>query len=274
MARNEAFRISLRKFEFDCSLTDHHKKELSYRKAIEHLLRPLNLADRLHFRRRSDAQAGMDWLVLEIESSGQLSLLEDDGWGSSLDLELARECQSAEHLARAALATLRKLVSLAKMSPTQFHRLLQEGGTESEQGLRLMVLATDSADGVVAVRTPQGRDDIARTHPMPRRVTLPDIQTTEFMVHMVGRTSALVQRVEDRSGVPKPVGKKLELFWGNVPMRAALAARFHAATEAKEVVTIQNRETLSRKGRVVRLEWCPNPEGSQIRDGGCVGTGL
>ena len=86
MIRNEAFRISLRKFEFDCSLTDHHKKELSYQKAIEHLLKPLNLANRLHFRRRSDAQAGIDWLVLEIESSGQISLLEDDVRDWSLDL--------------------------------------------------------------------------------------------------------------------------------------------------------------------------------------------
>ena len=95
---------------------------------------------------------------------------------------------------------------------------------------------------------------------MPRRVTLPDIQTTRFVVHMVGRTSALVQRVEDRSDVPKPVGKKLELVWGNVPMRSELAARFHTATEARQVVTIQNRETLSRKGGVVRLEWCPDRE--------------
>lgn len=274
MVRHEAFRISLRKLEIDCSLTDHHKKELSYKKAIEHLLKPLNLADRLHFGRRSDAQAGMDWLVLEIESSGQLSLLAMDGQDWSLDLELTRECEAAEHLARAALATLRKLVSLARMSPTQFHRLVQEGCIESEQGLRMMELVTDSGDGVVVVRTPQGHDDIARTHQMPRRVTLPEIQTTRFVVHMVGRTSALVQRVEDRSDSPKQVGKKLELHWGHVPMRLELVERFHAATEAKEIVTIQNRETLSRKGGVVRLEWCPDLEVSPIRDCGCVGTGL
>lgn len=138
----------------------------------------------------------------------------------------------------------------------------------------MMGLAFESGDGVVAVRTPQGHDDIARTYPMPRRVRLPEIQTTRFVVHMVGRTSALVQRVEDRSYVPKHVGKKLELHWGHVPMRSELVERFHAATEAREIVTIQSRETLSRKGGVVRLEWCSDREVSPTRDGGCVGTEL
>lgn len=163
-----------------------------------------------------------------------------------------------EHLARVALGVFRKLVSLSKMSPTQFHRLLLDGKEESEKGLRMMGLAAEYGDGAVAVRSPQGHDDIARMHPMPRLVTLPEVEEGRVPIHMVGRTSALIYRVEDKSGVPRQTGKKIELHWGNVPMRDELVARFYAAMAAREVVTIRNRETLNRKGKVGRLEWCPD----------------
>lgn len=254
----EAFRISLGKFQFDRLVTAHHKKELGYKKAVEQLLKPLKISDRLHIYRHSDALDGMEWLVVKIESSGQISLLEwlDQEW--SQDLELLRECGAAEHLARVALGVCRKLVSLSKMSPTQFHRLLLDGKEESEKGLRMMGLAEEYGDGAVAVRSPQGHDDIARMHPMPRMVTLPEVEDGRFAIHMVGRTSALVYRVEDKSGVARSSGKKIELHWGNVPMRDELAARFYAAMAAREIVTIRNRQTLNRKGKVGRLEWCPD----------------
>ena len=252
----EAFRISLGKFQFDRLVADHHKKELGYQKAVEQLLKPLKISDRLHFFRHSDALEGMDWLVVKIEPSGQISILDglDQDW--SQDLELMRECNAAENLTRLALRVFRKLVALSKMSPTQFHRLLQDGKEESEKGLRMMGLAEEYGDGAVAVRSPQGHDDIARMHPMPRLVTLPEVEEGRFLIHMVGRTSALVYRVEDKSGVPRRTGKKIELHWGNVPTRDELVARFHAAMEAREVLTIRNRETLNRKGMVGRLEWC------------------
>lgn len=257
MVMIEAFRISLGKFQFDRLVADHHKKELGYKKAVEQLLKPLKISDRLHIYRHSDALEGMDWLVVKIESSGQISWLEGLEQDWSRDLELVRECGAAEHLARVALGVCRKLVSLSKMSPTQFHRLLLDGKTESEKGLRMMGLAAEYGDGAVAVRSPQGHDDIARMHPMPRLVTLPEVEEGRFFIYMVGRTSALVYRVEDKSGVPRPTGKKIELHWGNVPMRDELVTRFYAAMAAREVVTIRNRETLNRKGKVGRLEWCP-----------------
>src|SRR5438093_9769254 len=80
--------------------------------------------------------------LLDIQFEG-VSLLEglDQDW--SQDLKLLRECGAAEHLARVALGVFRKLVSLSKMSPTQFHRLLPEGKEESEKGLRMMELAAE-----------------------------------------------------------------------------------------------------------------------------------
>lgn len=258
MVMIEAFRISLGKFQFDRLVVDHHKKELGYKKEVERLLKPLKILDRLHFYRHSDADEGVDWLVVKIESSGQLSLLEGLEQDWSRDLELMRECGAAESLTRVALGAFRKLVALSKMSPTQFHRLLLDGKTESEKGLRMMGLAEEYGDGAVAVRSPQGHDDIARMHPMPRLVTLPEVGEGRFFIHMIGRTSVLVHRVEDKSGVPRPTGRKIELHWGNVPMRDELVMRFYAAMKTREVVTIRNRETLNRKGVVGRLEWCPD----------------
>ena len=255
---HEAFRISLGKLQFDRLVQDHHKREIGYLKAVQQLLNPLKIGGRLHCYRHADVLEGTDWLVVNIESSGQIPLLEEIDQDWNRDAELVRECDAAEHLARAALGVFRSLVSQARMSPTQFHRLLRGGKAETSEGLRMMNLAEEFGDGIVAVRSPQGRDDIARMHPMPRLVTLPEIYEDQFLIHMVGRLSAIVFRASGDSTSAKPAGKKLALHWGTVSMRFDLAARFYTAMQRRESVTIRIRETLNRSGTVGRLEWCPD----------------
>lgn len=256
--RHEAFRISMGKLQFDRLVSDHHKRELGYQKAVQQLLRPLKVSGRLHCYRHADVLEGTDWLVVMIESSGQQSLLNEIEQDWNRDSELVRECDAAGHLARTALGVFRRLVLQARMSPTQFHRLLQGGKEETEEGLRMMNLADEFGDGSVAVRSPQGQDDIARMYHIPRFVTLPEVYEDQFFVDMVGRLSAMVYRASSQSNSAKPLGKKLPLYWGNVPMRENLAERFYVATRKRELVTVRIRETLNRSGRVARLEWCPD----------------
>ena len=259
--RHEAFRISMGKLQFDRLVSDHHKRELGYQKAVQQLLRPLKVSGRLHCYRHADVLEGTDWLVVMIESSGQQSLLNEIEQDWNRDSELVRECDAAGHLARTALGVFRRLVLQARMSPTQFHRLLQGGKEETEEGLRMMNLADEFGDGSVAVRSPQGQDDIARTYHIPRLVTLPEVYEDQFLIHMVGRLSAIVYRASGHSTSAKPAGKKLALYWGNVPMRLDLAARFYTAMQRRESMAIRIRETLNRSGTVGRLEWCPDGRG-------------
>lgn len=254
----EAFRISLGTFASDRSLADTHRKEARYEEAVKQLLKTLRIANRLHFFRHSDAGEEVDWLIVKIEASGQRSLLEDIDQFWSGDLELSRECDAAVDLARVALSVFRKLISKSRMSPTEFHRLLAQGDQEHKTALRMIKLADDLGEGIVAVRSPQGRDDIARSYPMPRLVTLSEIEEGQFFIHMVGRTGALIFRGENGSRSPR--SKKIELHWGNDAMRPKIVARFHEAMESRRLVTIKYRGTHGRSGNLVRLEWCPNVE--------------
>lgn len=261
MKKDEAFRISLGKFEFDRPVTDTHKKELAYKDAVDRLLKPLKIADRLHFCRHADRLEAMDWLVVKIESSGQRSLLDDIDQNWLEDLELSRECGAAVDLAQVALRVFRKLISQSRMSPTQFHRLVAEGGQAFETAWRMMRLADDHGEGVVAVRSPEGNDDIAKTYPIPGLVTLSEIEEGRFFVHMVGRTGALIYRAQSASGASRPSrNKKIELHWGNGAMRQSTADHFDAARNAFAVIKVRHRATYSKQGKVIRLEWCPDAE--------------
>lgn len=251
----EAFRVSLGGFSSVRSLAEIHKKENRYEDAIKKLLRTLKISDRLHFFRHSDAIESVDWLIVKIEASGQLSLLDEIDQFWSRDLELLRECNAAVNLSRAALSVFRKLISKSRMSPADFHRFLAEEDQEHKEALRLIRLADDLGGGVVAVRSPAGHDDIARSYPMPRLVTLSEIEEGQFFVHMVGRTGALIFRSEAGSTLSKR--KKIELHWGNDAMRQKIVAEFQDATESRRLQTIRYRATHGRNGHLVRLEWCP-----------------
>lgn len=254
----EAFRVSLGTFASDRSLAEIHRKEARYQEAVKQLLKTLRISNRLHFFRHSDATEKMDWLIVKIEASGQRSLLEDIDQFWIEDLELSRECDAAVGLARVALSVFRKLISKSRMSPTEFHRLLTQGDQENKTALRMIKLADDLGEGIVAVRSPQGRDDIARSYPIPRLVTLSEIEEAQFFVHMVGRTGAIIFRNE--GGSTSSRSKKIELHWGNGAMRQKNVARFHEAMESRHLVAVSYRATYGRSGKLVRLEWCPDAE--------------
>jgi uncharacterized protein YdcH (DUF465 family) len=256
----EAFRVALGTFASDRSLADTHRKETRYEDAVKQLLKTLRIADRLHFFRHSDAGEELDWLIVKIEASGQRSLLEDiDRWSG--DLELSRECDAAVGLARVALSVFRKLISKSRMSPTEFHRLLAEGNQEHKTAMRMIKLADELGEGIVAMRSPEGHDDVARSFPIPRMVTLSEIEEGQFFVHMVGRTSALIFRSE--GGSTSSRSKKIELHWGNGAMRQKTAARFYEAMESRHLVPVRYRATHGRTGNLVRLEWCPDAEAKE-----------
>lgn len=258
MEANEAFRISIGKTGLELLVSDHHKKELGLQRAVEQLLKPLKILDRLRFYRHADPVESMDWLVVKVESSCQLALLVQDNQDVLGDAELYRECCAAEEIVRFALAVFRKLVTQSKMSPIQFHNLLRDPNSGSDIGLKMMGLADELGDGVLAMRNPEGRDSIAKSYPIPRMVTLPEIQDGQFLVQMVGRKSALVYRTNGAVEAPKSVGKKIELFWGNVPSSAALADRCFSAMNAGKPIFVPVRETRNRRGMVCRLEWHPD----------------
>lgn len=250
----EAFRVSLGTFSSVRSLAEIHKKENRYEDAVKKLLRTLKIGDRLHFFRHSDASEAVDWLIVKIEASGQRSLLEEIDQFWSGDLELSRECDAAVDLSRAALSVFRKLISKSRMSPTEFHRFLAEEDQEYQEALRMIRLADDLGGGVIAVRSPEGHDDIARSFPMPRLVTLGEIEEGQFFVHMVGRTGALIFRAD--GGSTSSRSRKIELYWGNTGMRDQISARFVEAMKAGQAVAVKHRATHGRNGKLVRLEWC------------------
>lgn len=254
----EAFRVSLGTFASDRSLEEIHRKEARYEEAVKQLLKTLKISNRLHFFRHSDAAERMDWLIVKIEASGQGSLLEnaDQFWFD--DLELSRECDAAVGLSRVALSVFRKLISKSRICPTEFHRLLAEGNQEHKTALRMIKLADDLGEGIIAVRSPEGLDDSARSYPIPRLVTLSEIEEGHFLIHMVGRAGALVIRSE--VGSTSSRSKKIELHWGNGAMRQKNVARFHEAMESRHLVPVSYRATYGRGGKLVRLEWCPDPE--------------
>lgn len=257
----EAFRVSLGTFASDRSLEEIHRKEARYEEAVKQLLKTLRISNRLHFFRHSDAGEEVDWLIVKIEASGQRSLLEDIDRFWSADLELSRECDAAVGLARVALSVFRKLISKSRMSPTEFHRLLAEGNQEHKTALRMIKLADELGEGIVAMRSPEGHDDVARSFPIPRMVTLSEIEEGQFFVHMVGRTGALIFRNEGSSTSSR--SKKIELHWGNGAMRQKNVARFHEAMECRHFVPVRYRATHGRTGNLVRLEWCPDAEAEE-----------
>lgn len=260
METKEAFRISIGKAGLELLVSDHHDKELGLQSAVEQVLKPLKLLNRLHFYRLANPADPMDWLVVKIESSAQLPLLGQDNQSVFFDAELGRECDAAEEVVRGTLALFRKLVALSKMSPVQFHNILQSSQNDCATGLKMMRVAEEIGDGLVAMRNPAGQDTLVKSYPIPRMITLPDVQEEALFVHMVGTKSALVYRSNGDGDAPKPVGRRIELFWGNVPSRLLQAQLCFSAMNASKAIKVRIRETRNRRGVVCRLEWQPNPD--------------
>lgn len=189
-----------------------------------------------------------------------MTLLGQDKECPFSDVELERECDAAEGVVRDALALFRKLVAQSKMSPIQFHSILQNSQNGCATGLMMMQVSDEIGDGLVAIRNPAGHDTFVKSYPVPRMVTLSDIREEQFFVHMVGTRSALVYRANGNAESPKPVGRKIELFWGNVPSRLVHAQLCFSAMNAKKRITVLVRETRNRRGVVCRLELQPNAD--------------
>ena len=249
MSTLEAFRISLGSLKGERLLEHSQKKTSGLREVIETLLAPLHLADRLHFYRDSDRQEDKDWLIVKIEASGQLPLLEQiEHWGRD-DQELGRECTSALDLARATLSVLRKLTSVARMAPYQFHEIIQQNSQLAVNSLRLAQFA-DVMTSAVVLRDPKGNDDFVLTPAVPRRATIPEYEEISFGVISVGRTFAMIRKVNGPGRSGRPAGREIALHWGQCADRSNLAKQFFLAMEEKRLLTMFARETVNARGRV------------------------
>lgn len=70
METKEAFRISVGKAGLELLVSDHHGKELGLQSAVEQVLKPLKLSNRLHFYRLPIPQT--HWIGLLSRLSRQL----------------------------------------------------------------------------------------------------------------------------------------------------------------------------------------------------------
>ena len=254
----EAFRISLGKINNDRLADDHVEMITQYQKTICRLLSPLQLHNRLRFVTSSNSDSKSDdnwWLVVEVESSRQMTLLNTGGDDGPTE-ELDRECVAAENLINRAMTLFRKLVAYSRMSPVEFHSLLNQEEIEFNEARRIGELAGHHEDGLITLRNPIGQDLTVKAEHPPRAVTLPEVRRGRFLVDMVGLTHALVRHASADESAPRPLGKGMRLVWGDIADRPALTEKFYNAMITKTVLPVSSLETFSSKGKVLRLEWC------------------
>lgn len=253
MEEFEAFRVVIRSVD---GLVPHGHvvaRSTSLKDAIVRVLRPLGLGKRLRFAHWIDKeQPPREWLVVIVESSGQQTLFAD--WVDQIerDLEAEREAGAALDLARNALTALRRLSELARLTPVQFHQVLQNPAIGDVAGIHLGV-APNLPDQFV-VRDPEGLDAAAEPVVMPPRVTLPDPVVISFRVAFVGMHSAYVHLGRGDGTFYK---RKDLLYWGRSEGYRQNARFFYQCLSRKFKVelTCYARQTLNSKGKIVRLEW-------------------
>jgi hypothetical protein len=221
--------------------------------AVTDLLRPLHLGERLtFFRAVEDGENAVEWLVVKIQPSGQLSLLEPEPWLEQLtaDAEAMRETEAALALARCAIAVLRELANIARLTPVQFHNILFQPDAGQAQGLALGAVALPL--GQLLLREPGGVDVVAPAIDVIARVTLMEQVTIRYLPILVGKSEAYVQLRSDSGGYLR---KRMPLHWGTSPSMDRISRTLYSAAMKRRQLSAVVRETCNSQGKVVRLEW-------------------
>lgn len=255
----EAFRIRLGSVVGERPIEADYQRALNFEREVRRVLKPLGLSSRLQFFLDFEISSSSNWFVVKVEASKQLSLLTSIDDEGVEEPELARECRSALGLARDALAVLRKLSAAARMTPYQFHRILEEDAQLATDGMCFGRLV-DSADQLVLVRDPQGQDTTAHAPEVPSRVTLAESHQISFHVEMVGKTSALVCQVKIPGCRARGSRRTFPFHWGGEAEQADLFRLFLSALEEDREITTWARKTVNKNGVLMRLEWVQDPE--------------
>jgi hypothetical protein len=247
----EAFRVLIRRLAGETPHSLVISRILRLKSALARVVKPLGIDKRLIFMHCIDEQIPpSEWLVVKVKASGQLALFED--WIDQLeqDLEARREAAAALNLARAALHALRRLAAVARLTPVQFHEILQNPDPQEELGIQLGVAPNPPEQFVL--RDPAGRDAAADFINVPRRVTLDESRDIVCKVELVGTTSALVRLASDGGGFRK---SRILLCWGQTKDARRISHALHRRSWNGQPLTLQVRNTLNAKGKIVRLEW-------------------
>jgi hypothetical protein len=111
-------------------------RALSLKSALARVVKPLGIDKRLIFMHGIDEHIPpCEWLVVKVKLSRQQALFED--WIDQLeqDLEARREAVAALNLARIALNALRRLAAVVRLTPVQFHEVLQNPDPQEKLGI-------------------------------------------------------------------------------------------------------------------------------------------
>jgi hypothetical protein len=247
----EAFRVLIRRLAGE---TPHDQVIASSRKlkaAVERVVKPLGLGKRLMFAHCIDKECPpCEWMIVKVQSSGQHALFEDWVLQTEQDLEARRETAAALELARAALNSLRRLSEIARLTPVQFHQILQDPDDDQILGIQLGV--EPHPPEIFVLRDPAGGDAVADFVTVPRRVTLPEFRQIRYLPEQVGRKSASVHLLRDDGTLCKST---VDLYWGTVNEARKISYALHRHSWNGRALSAQVRDTMNAKGKIVRLEW-------------------
>jgi hypothetical protein len=250
MDKIEAFRVHVRRLTGRTTFENTVDRNIGLRSAIKNILHPLRLGKRLSFSFLVDEQKPPhEWLVVSLESSGQLDLFTDWVAEFERDFELEREAGAAVDLTRNALLTLRRLAAVAELTPTRFHEIIRRQDPVDAPGL-LLGIAPHLPEQIV-LRDAAGKDVVADGLRLPERATLPEPIEISFTVGFVGLYSAYIhlQRQNGRFYVRKDL-----LYWGRGTNYRQYYRFYSKALYKRNALSCSVRETLNPKGKTMRFE--------------------
>lgn len=247
----QSFRILLGSNKGLRDIDDEHEKIARIRAALKTVLEPLRVHDRLHFTRETCIKEQRDWLVVMLEGSKQMSMIEE------LEMSLGTrwsmreiESQAAYRLIQLSLRNLQALAGQATWTPWEFFELLQSGGATFDAGI---ANALTSDERAIEVRAPNGSRMRTSLASPPRRYTLGGHRDITFQVDMVGTDKAKVILTRADRKALHAEARKLMLYWSPV-----------LSPKACEILSLEMRKgtwvaantglTVNRHGRVESLE--------------------
>ena len=247
----QSFRILLGSNKDPRDIDDEHEKIGRIRAALKTVVEPLQVQDRLHFTRETCAKEQRDWLVVMLQGSKQMSLIEEletslGAHGSMREIE----SQAVYRLVQLSLRNLQTLAGQATWTPWQFFELLQSGGARFDAQL---ANALTSDEKGIEVRAPDGSRMRASLASPPRRFTLGGHRDVVFQVDMVGTDKAKVILTKAERRALHAEARKLMLYWS--PVLSPQTSEILSSEMRKGTwVAASTVLTVNRHGRVECLE--------------------